>query len=352
MEEELVFPRQGTWKVSGSDRKYNWIGPRSTIPGAGFVFAAFDRFIPFTRFIRWVRKMFGQDDLDGSVTVALSDCTRFLEARGLVLERKGNVWVNKRNIEGTIHEMRLTGISDTEMIETWSFSIGDMTTQMTPEQVTQAQQAGVDLADLKNILLERDPRMVWTFQGDATADYEWLPDCIEAIRRSIFTQRAYREAYADPDLLALAVGQGWDYGNFTEAVWHRGQLATAAEFGEVDQLSQHISNVASALAKTHDMEGVYETSGTTDTSGNVSIPENYNPIKNASIAAHEAVHSEQVDAFRQNWQPDGEYDNVEDAIRAKFEDPRTAAEWEPDAYQAGIDVYQEFLDAATLDELP
>lgn len=352
MEEELVFPRSGTWQVRGSDRQYNWIGPRSTLPGAGFVFAAFDRFIPFTRFITWIRKLFGQDDIDGTTTVALSDCTRLLEARGMVLERKGNEFIGKRNIEGTIHEMRLRAISDTEMIETWTFSIGDATAQMTPEQLADVQAAGVSVDSLKNILMERDPRLVWTFQGDPSTDYEWLPDCVEAIRRSIFTQRAYRDAYADPDMLALALGQGWDYDNLTEAVYHRGQLATAAEFGEIDELSRYISDVANALAKTHDMQGVYETAGATDTSGTVTIPPGYDPIKQASIAAHEAVHVDQVEEFRNNWQPGGEYATVEEAIDAKFKDPRTAAEWEPDAYQAGIDVYQEFLDAASLDELP
>lgn len=352
MEEELVFPRSGTWRVRGSNRKYNWIGPRSTIPGAGNVFAAFDRFMPFTRFITWIRKLFGRDDMDGTTTVELSDCTRFLKTRDMVLERNGSEFVAKRDIEGTIHEMRLHAVSDTEMIETWTFSIGDATAQMTPQQVADAQSAGVSIESLKNILLERDAHLVWTFQGDASADYAWLADCVEAIRRSIFTQRAYRDAYADPDMLELALAQGWDYDNFTEAVQHRGRLATAAEYGEVDLLSQHISNVASALAKTHDDEGVYEASGSTDTSGNVSVPENYNPIKRASIDAHEAVHVEQVEEFRQNWRPGGEHATVEEAIAAKFTDPRTAAEWEPDAYQAGIDVYQEFLDAASLDELP
>lgn len=352
MEEEAVFPRSGPWNVRGSNRSYDWIGPRSTIPGAGNVFAAFDSVLPFTKFITWIRKLFGQDDMDGTTSVVLSDCTRYLETRGLVLERFGNEFVVKRDIEGTIHEMRLRAISDTEMIETWKFSIGDASAQMTPAQLADVQAAGVPEKALKNILLEKDAHMLWTFQGDASADYEWLADCIEVIRRSVFTQRAYRDAYADPDLLALALGQGWDYDNFTEAVYHRGQLASAAELGEVDQLSSHISNVASALAKTHDAQGVYESAGSTDTSGNVSVPENYHPIKNASIAAHEAVHVDQVKEFREQWQPGGEYATVDEAIKAKFEDARTAAEWEPDAYQAGIDVYQEFLDAATLDELP
>ncbi len=352
MEEELVFPRSGTWRVRGSNRTYDWIGPRSTIPGAGNMFAVFDRYLPFTRFITWLRKLFGKDDMDGAATVKLSDCSRLLETRGMVLERTGNEFVVERDIEGTIHEMRLKAISDTEMIETWTFSLGDATAEMTPEQIVEVQQAGVSIDSLKDILLERDAHMVWTYQGDPTTDYEWLPDCIEAIRRSIFTQRAYRDAYADPDLLALAIGQGWDYDNLTEAVYHRGQLAAAAEFGEVDELSRHISDVASALAKTHDSQGVYETAGSTDTSGTVAISPGYDPIKQASIEAHEAVHVEQVAEFRQNWQPDGQNATVEEAIVAKFKDPETAAEWEPDAYQAGIDVYQEFLDAASLDELP
>jgi len=352
VEEELVFPRTGIWKVQGSNRTYDWIGPRSTIPGAGFVFAAFDRFFPFTRFIRWIRKMFGRDDMDGTTTVKLSDCTRLLEARGMVLERTGNEFVCKRDIEGTIHEMRLRAVSDTEMIETWTFSIGDAAAQMNPEQLAQIQDAGIDPAALRNILLEKDARLVWTFQGDPSADYEWLADCVETIRRAIVTQRAYRDAYADPDTLALALGQGWDYDNFTEAVYHRGQLAAAAEFGEMDQLSQYISDVANSLAKTHDMEGVYETAGSTDTSGTVQIPPGLNPVKAAASEAHEAVHVQQVEEFRQNWQPGGEYATADEAVEVKFQDPRTAAEWEPDAYQAGIDVYQEFLDAASLDELP
>ncbi|NND03302.1 MAG: hypothetical protein HKN91_11000 [Acidimicrobiia bacterium] len=352
MAEEMIFPRSGTWKIRGSNREYNWIGPRSTLPGAGNVFALFDRFLPFTKFITWIRRMFGNDDMDGTMTVKLSDCSRILEARGMVLERQGNDFVGKRNIEGTIHEMRLATISDTEMVETWKFSIEDATATMTPEQLADVQLAGVDIADLKGILLERDAHMVWTFQGDVTAEYDWLPDCIEAVRRSIVSQSAYRDAYADPDLLALAIGQGWDYDNFTEAVYHRGQLVLAAEYGEMDELSQHISDVASALAKTHGTEGVYEAAGSTDSSGTVAIPPGYDPIKQASVEAHEAVHVDQVEAFRQNWEPGGDYATVEDAIEAKFKDARTAAEWEPDAYQAGIDIYQEFLDAATLDELP
>lgn len=352
MEEELVFPRSGTWKVRGSRRKYNWIGPLSTIPGAGAVFALFDRFLPFTRFITWVHKFFGQDKMDGMVTVKLSDCTRYLEARGMVLERFDNEFRVDRIVEGTIHQMRLTAISDTEMVETWRFLIGDVTAQMTPEQLVQAQQAGVDVAGLQNTLLEEDPQITWKFQGDTSADYEWLADCIEAVRRAAFTQAVYRDSYADPEMLELAIAQGWDYANFSEAVQHRGWLATAAEYGEVDRLSGHISDVATALAKTHDDQGVYESAGSTDTSGSVSIPENYDPIKKAAVEAHEAVHTQQVAEFRQNWQPDGVHDTVEEAINAKFKDPRTAAEWEPDAYQAGIDVYQEFLDAATLDELP
>lgn len=349
---DLIFPRSGPWKVSGSNRTYDWIGPDSTLPGAGFVFAMFDRFIPFTKLITQIRRFFGKDDIDGTTTVTLSDCTRILEARGMKLERAGNVFVGQRDIEGTIHKMRLSAISDTEMIETWTFSIGDMTKQMTPQQIADVAQAGVDVKDLKNILFEKDAHMVWKFQGDASEDYEWLPDCLEAIKRANFTQKAYRDGYADPDLLALAVAQGWDYDNFTEAVYHRGQLKAAAEYGEVDELSSLISDVASSLAKTHGAVGEYETSGSTDTSGNVTISPGLNPIKQASADAHEAVHVGQVEELRENWEPGGEYATEDEAVEAAFKDPKVAAKWEPDAYQAGIDVYQEFIDAATLDELP
>ena len=143
-------PYPGSWVVTGSDRDYDWIGPRSTLPGLGFVFEAFDRFIPFTRWLRAFRRIIGAggDNMSGAQDLVLVECGMRIEARGMTLKPVGNNrFVGERNIHGTIHRMELTVTSPTEMEERWTWSISSHEAPpgvIEPEALAKAEAQGID----------------------------------------------------------------------------------------------------------------------------------------------------------------------------------------------------------------
>ena len=345
------IPHAGPWIVSGSDRSYDWIGPNSTMPGAGRMFAAFDRFFPFTRMIRGLRRLFGLggDDMDGPQTLEVKGCGIEIIARGMTLRHDGgNRYVGERDIEGTKHRMELTVLSETEMTERWTFGVGgDAFDGISAEDKAKAAAAGVDLSGLASgLTMESDAPMTWRYTGDPTDYASVLEGCCEAVWLVWLKQRTYADGYGDPDLIAQAVAEGWDYEHLTSVVWLRGkavQAVAAAEpslAGVYDALWPLIERTAKAHA---DGTPVYETAGVTDPSGNITIEVESGPVDMRSILEHELVHVRQIEEFHESWSKDSGYDTPEEAWAAAVNDPDFAGPMEYEAYQGGMGVLEDWL---------
>jgi len=350
------IPYPGTWVVTGSQREYDWIGPESTVPGLGFVFAAFDRFIPFTKWLRAFRRLIGAggDNMSGPQNLVLVECGRRIETRGMTLKPVGNNrFVGERNIHGTIHRMELTVISPTEMEERWIWSISPEETPpdvIDPDALAEAQALGIDLSG--RLVMESDNRpMRWTFTGDEEAAVEALADCCAAIWLSYLKQTSYRDGYADEALLAEAIANNWTYEQYTGVVSARGHaVRELARAHSLQTFHDAMFPFLEALVIAHNGKApAFETAGSTDSSGKVTVSKGKHAVQKQSILEHEWVHQRQVEEFEEAWlAEESDHASAKAEWEAKLEsepDPDYYTTIEVEAYTAGIKVYEDWLRA-------
>lgn len=349
-------PYPGSWIVTGSERDFDWIGPRSTLPGLGFVFTAFDRFIPFTRWLTAIRRMLGAggDNMSGAMVLDLVECGKSIKTRDMTLKPVGNNrFVGERNIHGTIHRMELTVISPTEMEERWTWSISPDEAPpgvIDPEARARAEAKGIDLSG--RFLMESDDKpMRWKFTGDENAAVEELADCCAAIWLSYLKQTTYRDGYSDETLLAEAKANKWTYDQYTGVVSARGNaVRELAKAHSLQTFHDAMFPFLEALVVAHNGKApTYETAGSTDSSGNVTVAPGKHAVQKQSILEHEWVHERQVEEFEESWlASESDYPTSQAEWEAKLRtepDPDYYTTIEVEAYTAGIKVYEDWLRA-------
>lgn len=351
-----IVPRAGEWSATGGDRDYDWIGPNSTLPGAGQVFAAFDRYFPFTKWITKVRDFFGAGDDEhyrGPQTVVVGDCGMTLTTRGLTLAWDGTSYTSTQNIEGTLHEMRLEVASPYEMIERWTYSVG-ANTDLPAEMQQQVEEAGVAGLFGAPIRMEVHEPVRWRHTGEETP-VDWIADCCAMMAAArIFVDRV-RNAFADDGLYEQVMAENYlltpsaQADAYVDAVWVKSKLDTAAlemvvpggvamtEFlAAMDHITFRI------FTSEHTGKPAAQVAGSVSSSGQVTVNQQDNELKEALIRYHEEVHVEQR---RQLIESMDESDPalIVQLVDDKFGDPEWFRVAEIEAYESEMAVIDAWL---------
>lgn len=347
-----MIPLPGSWTASGSDRDYDWIGPDSTIPGAGFVFEMFDRHIPFTALITALRRFLGAgtDSLDGPVELQVADCGQKVVARGIeLLPRIHNRFVGTKDLEGMTMRIELVVQSPTVMHEfvTWGMDGRTLRERMPADAQQAASKAGVEL-DLDNgFVMESDEPVVWTFSGDEAAARDALLRCCDSVWLAYLHQVAYLDGFSSDELVATAVEGGWDLERLNSAVSARGKLAVTMIRGDqplmatLATMGEHIVDLARVHAG-HDVD--HAVAGNTATDGTVTVTRQRETVVHHGIMEHERVHQRQIEEVEEAWDPDGPFETAEDEwIDLLVNDMDHYAALEVEAYEGGIQPLEDWI---------
>lgn len=344
------IPLDGTWVISSSERSYDWIGPDSTIPFAGHLFRAFDQYLPFTRMIRFLRKMFGKgsDSLDGSHTLTTLDCGAKLELIGMTFDRKGNTYEAIHNIEGTLHRYRLEVQSEKHLVGSMKFGIGDGA-KIPPESLMQLEDAGIDAqALLSEIHMESDRPFTVEFAGSAEQEKQ--------ARRKIDAcacRMAFGTALNSVLLSAMYSLPDWNLPGASASAIAAKFMPPVVQYAKplMDGKPMGSSPTDAAEASGKGTSSKKDT-GTTIASVNVKQPwfvaiENVDgwnktvPVVQQSTAIHETVHQAQLRALRTETVAEHTADD-----NHKYEHPH---DFDPDARLQDVEaIEKDYFDKETL----
>ena len=219
-----------------------------------------------------------------------------------------------------------------------------------PDALAEAQALGIDLSG--RLVMESDNRpMRWTFTGDEEAAVEALADCCAAIWLSYLKQTSYRDGYADEALLAEAIANNWTYEQYTGVVSARGHaVRELARAHSLQTFHDAMFPFLEALVIAHNGKApAFETAGSTDSSGKVTVSKGKHAVQKQSILEHEWVHQRQVEEFEEAWlAEESDHASAKAEWEAKLEsepDPDYYTTIEVEAYTAGIKVYEDWLRA-------
>ncbi len=342
-----VIPRSGAWRATGGNRRYDWIGPDSTIPFAGHTFRAFDRWIKFTGFIRRIRRFFGLGENQayrGAQTVEVGDCGLSLATRGMELTRDGSAYTGTLNVEGMIQEMRLEVVSATEMRETWSFSIGNES-QLPEAQRQHLRRAGITLS--KQIPMETHGTLTWRYTGEPDAPVEWTAHCCALMAGLHLWNQRMAAAYGD-DALYESVMSSFPDSEILDPSFikqkHADAVMTQAslDYAAIKHLVPSGIAVTRFLAKLSDLTmrklradttgaKMFTPAAVTDTSGKVTVKAKVNRLVLDAVMEHESIHQTQRAELVQNWKALG-YPSADDAVDIAYSDPDWYRPAEVEAY--------------------
>ena len=177
--------------------------------------------------IRRLRRLFGlgSDSMDGVHEVTVLECGAKLEVFERIFTRSGSVYENTTDIEGTLHQIQLEVDSEKAMTGRFKFSIGDQTDRIPLAEAAKLEAAGVSIDSLRNIHVESDAPMRWTYAGSSEQEAEARRkqaacECKEVFKAALLW-RVMVEAWGDADLRSTARADQWDAERFESELFKK-----------------------------------------------------------------------------------------------------------------------------------
>jgi len=167
----------------------------------------------------------GTDSMDGVHEIKVLECGAKLEIFGRIFSRSANVYENTTDIEGTLHQIRLTVGSEKSMTGHFKFAIGDQTDRIPAAEAAKLEAAGVSIDSLRNIHVESDAPTQWSYAGTpeeerAARRKQAACECKEVFKAALLW-RVMVEAFGDPQLRARARDEEWSSGRYESELFGR-----------------------------------------------------------------------------------------------------------------------------------